>query len=113
MLLIKTNLGNLKIDIDSLTVINYYELKRYNELSYYLQTFKKYLNKSNIVRNKDTNKNTGGGFIRAVDQLVKLQYSTNAEERAGIIRKIERITKDRILYRSWILGKLNAGNIKK
>ncbi|MBE2216778.1 MAG: hypothetical protein IAE90_01150 [Ignavibacteria bacterium] len=113
LLLINTNQGNLKIDIDSLTVINYYELKRYNELSYYLQTFKKYLDKSNIVRNRDTNKNTCGGFIKAVNQLVKLNYSTNPKEKTKIISKIEKITENRILFRSWILEKLKASKIKK
>lgn len=113
LLLIKTKLGNLKIDIDSLTVINYYELKRYNELSYYLQTFNKYLHKPNILRDRDTNKNNGLGFIKAVNQLVKLQYSTNPEEKIEIVRKIEKITEKRILYRSWIIEKLKASTPKK
>ncbi|MBL8017064.1 MAG: hypothetical protein JNK43_07335 [Ignavibacteria bacterium] len=106
--LINTNLRELKYDIDSLTIINYYELKKYNELSYHLQAFNKYLSKTAAVRDKDIQKSSGGGFIMAVNLLVKLQYSTNPSQKIKIINKLNKIIGRRILYRKWIVEKLEA-----
>ncbi len=98
----------MKYDIDSLTIINYYELKKYNELSYHLQAFNKYLSKTAAVRDKDIQKTSGGGFVMAVNLLVKLQYSTSPSQKIKITNKLNKIIGRRILYRKWIVEKLEA-----
>jgi len=106
LLIINYPLGDMKYNIDALTVMNYYELGLYNEISYCLQSFKKYLKKLSLARDKDVHKATGLGFIKAVNLLVKLQYSAKAEEKVEVINRIKSITETRILNRSWVVEKL-------
>jgi hypothetical protein len=88
--------------------MNYYELGYYNDLSYYLQSFGKYISSTDKLYDIGINKKTGNGFIKAVNLLVKLQYISKPEERSAIIGKIKKITENRILCRNWVLEKLEA-----
>ncbi len=111
LLLINSNLGYMKYNISSLTIMNYYELGNYNELSYYLQSYGKYISKTDKLYDIGINKIIVVGFIKAVNLLVKLQYCSDPVQQDAIKFKIEKLTQEKILSRNWVLEKLNEYNI--
>lgn len=96
----------VKDDVRVLTIINLFELKRYEDIYVILNTYRKFLKYSEEKISK-IDYDLDLGFIKATDLLLKFMFSSSEPEKEKIEFSLSRLFEKRFLQRVWIMEKFN------
>lgn len=96
----------VKDDIRVLSILNLFELNRFEEIFNILKTYKRFLKLSE----KDYNAidiNLDLGFIKAMELLLRYKFSGSKTEKQNTEFSLKRLFEKRFLQRNWVMEKFN------